>query len=378
VAALVFALSIGSTTVAFASTGKGAAGARVASLGSVRVATVGVADEIPGTEWTELKTANTATFTGSLSVDPATGIGTNDVLRVYFKAGEVVTFDLNGADDTDFGLAVWGPDMFTVYTDFDNALADVAPYYYGGPDTYPLTVDSLFIAKSGYYYVNPYTWVDPDDPSADGGSGTYTLTATIEHPYTSIWTAPISTLQFGDSATISGHVDTRVPGGVPGYVWLMASNDGVHYEAMDVQELSTGGMFTFQAPDNTTTMHYMIHYDGTELNNPSSARVTANMLALLSNPTATRYGTRSYRLSGYLGSWHAAGSSAVRVYIWRYVNSKWKAYSYRTAKVASSGVLSKFTASYKFPYAGKWRMQAYHSDANHATTKSGYVTFTVK
>lgn len=376
-----FVICVGGTAVAGASTGKGTGA--VASVGSVRTATIGIAEEIPGTAWDALNTSTSATFEGSLTADVLESVAENDVLRMYFKAGELVTFNLTGASDTDFGLALWGPDNITVYPDdMGEALADIPPYYYGGPDTYPSTIQSYFIPKSGYYYINPYTWIDFNDPDvanpANGGSGAYTLTATIERAYTSVEIDPVSTLQFMSAATISGHVNTRVPGGVAGTVWLMGSNDGVHFEAMDAQDLGAGGTFSFDVPDNTTTMHYMVEYDGAEGFNPSSARITVNMLALLTNPTASRYGTRSYRMSGYLGSWHAAGSSAVRIYIWRYVNSKWKAYGYRTAKLGDGGLLSKFTASYKFPYAGKWRMQAYHSDATHATTKSGYVTFTVK
>jgi hypothetical protein len=285
---------------------------------------------------------------------------------------------LDSPDDTDFGMALWGPDALTVYDDLDVALENVDPYYYGGPDSYPLAIDSFFVPKSGYYYINPYTWVNPDDPSADGGSGAYTLTATIENAATTVDLLPVSTLPFGEAATVAGHVSSRSSDVVTGTVWLMGSTDGVHYDPMDVQDLDASGNFSFDAPDNTTTMHYLVEYDGTEFYNPSSARITVNMLAFLTKPAASRYGTRSYRLSGTLGSWHAAGSSAVRIYIWRYVNGKWKAYGYRTAKLATSGWQSKYTASYKFPYAGKWRMQAYHSDANHATTRSAYVTFTVK
>jgi hypothetical protein len=282
VAALVFTASVCGTAVASASTGKGTSGGSVASLGSVHVATTGVLDEIPGWEWTALKTSNSATFSGSLSLDPASGIGSDDVLRVYLKAGEVVSFSLDSPDDTDFGMALWGPDALTVYDDLDVALENVDPYYYGGPDSYPLAIDSFFVPKSGYYYINPYTWVDPDDPSADGGSGAYTLTATIENAATTVDLLPVSTLPFGEAATIAGHVSSRSSDVVTGTVWLMGSTDGVHYDPMDVQDLDASGNFSFDAPDNTTTMHYLVEYDGTEFYNPSSARITVNIEGVFS------------------------------------------------------------------------------------------------
>jgi len=339
------------------------------------VATLGIAGNIPGTYWTTLDSSVAATFTGDLSVNLSTGWAEDDVLAAYFLAGEVVTINLDAdGNSTDFGLALFGPDALDVGT--DDALELVHPYFYGGPEAYPLTITSFQVPKSGYYYFNPYTWID--ESAANGGSGSYSLSVTVEQPGTWIDITPVPTLAYQSAAITAGRVHSRVDGGITGWAWLMGSDDGVHFEPMDAQQLTDGGDFWFEAPQNSVKMYYVVEYDGNEYYNPSSSHITVNMLAYLTKPAASRYGTRSYRLTGDLGSWHVAGSSAVRIYLWRYVSGHWKAAGYRSAKVAAYAVRSKYSASYKFPYTGKWRMQAYHSDANHATTRSGYTYFTVK
>jgi hypothetical protein len=130
-------------------------------------------------------------------------------------------------------------------------------------------------------------------------------------------------------------------------------------------------------PAATQTMHYLAQYGGTDFYNPSSSSMTVGMLAYLTSPSAKRNATRTYTMTGGLGSWHAAGP-AVQIYLWRYVGGKWKAAGCRTASVAGYFVLQLYSAKYKFPAAGKWRLQAYHSDASHAPTRSAYTYLTVK
>ncbi len=87
-----------------------------------------------------------------------------------------------------------------------------------------------------------------------------------------------------------------------------------------------------------------------------------------------------YTISGYLMPKHAAGSKPVRIYKYRRVGGAWKPYGYVSAKVSSYPTYSKYAASMKLKYAGKWRLRAYApADSDHAATwSSGYDYVTVK
>jgi hypothetical protein len=49
-----------------------------------------------------------------------------------------------------------------------------------------------------------------------------------------------------------------------------------------------------------------------------------------------------------------------------------------TAKVYTSGSVSKYSARLYLPYRGSWRVRAYHYDADHAPSYSSYRSFRVR
>ena len=379
-AAALFVVMVCGTSTAFAATplksvavaGNGTKRAAPAR-GGFGTATDGIGWNIPGTWWGFAGVSDSRT--GNLSIDLAERYYEDDVYAVYLAAGEIVTISLNGDSGTDFGLWLYGPEALDVVT--DDPLVRVDPAAWGGPDTYPMVVQSYTVPKSGYYYIDAFSFVDSaEDGGANSGSGGYTLGITVERSTTGILLDSVPTLAYRQPCTISGEIHSRT-GAVAGTVKLMASEDGVYYDPM-LETSSLNGAFSFAVPANTKRMYYLVQYAGTSEYNPSARPITVNMLARISGPSGVRYGTRSYTLKGSLGSWHNSGSSAVRIYLWRYVSGHWKAYGYRTAKMSSYGLWSPYTVKYKFPYAGKWKMQAYHSDSSHATTRSSYTYLTVK
>jgi hypothetical protein len=124
--------------------------------------------------------------------------------------------------------------------------------------------------------------------------------------------------------------------------------------------------------------YYQVQFEGTAIDSPSAESITVNMRAALARPSASRYGTRSYTLSGMLAPQHTAGTYPVRIYLWKSVRGHWKAYVYRNARASNSGFDTRYSVKYKFPSTGKWRLQAYHSDSSHATTRSSYTYLTVR
>lgn len=85
------------------------------------------------------------------------------------------------------------------------------------------------------------------------------------------------------------------------------------------------------------------------------------------------------RYSGMIYPGHAPGSRPVRIYRYRYVSGTWKSYGYVSATAAGTGSGSVYSAAFALPYAGTWRLRAYHpADAGHAASWSGYSTMVVK
>jgi hypothetical protein len=371
-AAALFVVVVCGTSAAFASAGEKRPAPVRAGVG---IATAGVAWNIPGTYWELASMA--ATRTGDLSVDLATDYFEDDVYAVYLAAGEVVTLELDADAGTDFGMWLFGPDALDVTMDVPVLNAD--PGAWNGSGMSQKVMPSYYVPKSGWYYVDIFSFIDtPDNGGANSGSGGYAVGIHVDCATTGIVLDAVSTLPYGGRAVIAGQVlSPRTAGPVDGVVTLMASEDGVYYDPMWVMD-TTNGSFSFRTPSITRKMFYYVQYAGTTQYNASARPITVNMLALISGPTGSRYGTRSYTLKGSLGSWHLNGSSAVRIYLWRSVSGHWKAYGYRTAKMSGYGLWSPYSVKYKFPYAGKWRMQAYHSDASHATTRSSYTYLTVK
>ncbi len=108
---------------------------------------------------------------------------------------------------------------------------------------------------------------------------------------------------------------------------------------------------------------------------------TVTPKASVSNPVApaTMYRTRYYTVQGYLKPRHTSGTYPVRIYKYRLVAGTWRSYGYVTARASNYSSYTKYARSIKLPYAGRWRMRAYHADAGHAATwSSGYDYVTVR
>jgi len=298
----------------------------------------------------------------------------DEVYSVYLLAGETVDLSMTAGGSTDFGLAVFDDTATDVW---DYALASVAPYYYGGPDTYPAAL-SFKASYSGYYYLDVYTWTE--DNGDNGGSGAYTMDVSVTRAATVVQLDAAPNIAYGGTTTISGKVTGRVAfDETPaGEVLLSISYDGVMYIPWRAVSLDSAGHFSFAGLSPLAKVYYLAHYEGTTTFTSSAAHTTVNTTARLSGVSSKRYGTRSYTLSGTISPRHVAGTSPVRIYLWKYVRGHYKAMGYRTAKASDLSYYSKFATNYKFPTTGKWRMQAYHSDADHLTTRGGYTYVTVK
>ena len=144
---------------------------------------------------------------------------------------------------------------------------------------------------------------------------------------------------------------------------------------------ATSGAYSFTVKPAVKTS-YRVRFAGDATHRPSvSAQRSVLPAALVSTPVAPSVVNRArhYTVYGYLKPKHATGTSAVRVYRWRWNGKSWVSYSYVYAKLIAypSSTTSKYALSLRFPYAGRWRVGAYHVDAAHAgswATGYGYVS----
>ncbi len=144
---------------------------------------------------------------------------------------------------------------------------------------------------------------------------------------------------------------------------------------------------------------YTFQYAGTDVDTDtaqglgySNAQVTITPRPLITTPassSSTVTHGRAFSVYGSLLPRHTAGTYPVKLYCERYESGKWrlrktvsaKAYnSYYTNEILGyySEPSTKYLASVSLPYAGKWRIRAYHGDADHYGTYTKYKSYTAR
>lgn len=302
--------------------------------------------------------ANSELLMGSLSEST----DTDDVYSFMAFAGETVTLTFNQDTGMNFGYALYGPEATNLLAPFDSGGLSSSTY-------------SFSVSQTGPYYIRVYTF-------AGGGTGYYSVNVEFPRQVTVAMVTPSSTLSFGTTPTVEGAI-IGGRGGLPtGSATLYYSIDGLLWLPISRFSVPAGttsftSMCSAQGYPIEEKTYYKIIFEGNSTFAASSAQTYFTTKAYLTAPSAGRVGTRRYRMSGILGPTHDAGTYPVRIYLWRRVNGSWKAYGYQKAVAANMGMDSTYSKTFTFPYKGTWRLQAYHSDAGHLPTKSGYVTKSV-
>jgi hypothetical protein len=188
---------------------------------------------------------------------------------------------------------------------------------------------------------------------------------------------------YGAACPISGYLIAGDAGVADQRVVLQSSSDNVTFSDTPVwTTTSYSGAFTFSATPSTRTYYRARFVSAGDYVGSDSAAISVTPIAKVSNPVAptTMYRRSSRTVHGYLWPRHTSGTSAVRIYRYRLVHGKWKAYGYVTAKVKNSSSYSKYSVAMRLPYAGKWRLRAYAPAAGGigAAWSGGYDYVTVK
>jgi hypothetical protein len=145
-------------------------------------------------------------------------------------------------------------------------------------------------------------------------------------------------------------------------------------------QLYTGVPFSPGAPGH----HTIVAWARDNAANVSADAVDVTVplpLATVGTPeTGTRMRVRrGYVVRGTLAPRHVAGSSAVRVRLWRLERGRWKSYGYKNATVVDDASGSRYSVRITLRKTGRWRLRAYHADAGHAPSWSnGYAYVRVR
>jgi hypothetical protein len=109
---------------------------------------------------------------------------------------------------------------------------------------------------------------------------------------------------------------------------------------------------------------------------PARTKVT---LTTPKGPSARLRRGRAYRVVGYLKPRHKAGTKPVRVQAYRWNGTRWVIKRVYYAVVSDNKSYSKYKASLKLPFGGRWRLRAWHPQGpQDLTAYSGWRYFTVK
>ena len=188
---------------------------------------------------------------------------------------------------------------------------------------------------------------------------------------------------YGNALSIVGTLTTNGVGLGGQKVVLQTSADGVAFANSAVTATTTvSGAFSLRVVPTRKTWYRAVFAGTASYVGATTGSVFVLPRAFVSTPVApaTMSRAKAAAVYGFLKPRYVAGTYPVRVYLWRLVAGKWKAYGFANAKSSNYSSYTKYVASVKFAYAGKWRVRAYHAaDARYAESWStGYDVVTVK
>lgn len=236
-----------------------------------------------------------------------------------------------------------------------------------------------------YYRVRPYL--------ASGGTTVYGGYSDVS------WAGPMAAAPTGVAAAPAGPTSVRLTwnavDGAAGYaVWKYTSDVWSSSQGMAYVGDTTGLTIT----DATAIPGVTWYYKVTAYCMNGDAKVGGLQSAYVAGtpggvtPTLTRasVGTpvapsrmthsHKYTVYGYVSPQHTAGTTLVTLKF--YKRNSHGTYVYHNSVSAKgayySATKSKYSAKLSLPHAGKWRVRAYHADAEHTASYSGYDYITVR
>jgi photosystem II stability/assembly factor-like uncharacterized protein len=226
------------------------------------------------------------------------------------------------------------------------------------------------------------------------GAGVYRYAQVTGRETTCALTKKSATIGYGAKTTISGKLTvsdkpTDPAMGVRGCsVQLQSSSDGRTFtNTGSAYTTGAGGAFKFTVAPTTKT-YYRIGFAGSGGYYLASTSVAIYLTprVSLSTPTApaTAYRSHAFTSVTFLKPLHRAGTYPVKVQCYRHEKQRsgmyrWVLRKTVAAKAVNYSTYTKVTVRPSLPYAGKWRIRAYHAaDSKNAATYSSYRYLSVR
>ena len=220
------------------------------------------------------------------------------------------------------------------------------------------------------------------------GAGVYRYAQVTGRGTTCALARKSATIGYRSKTTISGTLTDSAMGVRGCSVRLRSSSDGKTFTDTGASYTTTaGGKFAFTVAPTTKT-YYRVGFTGSGNYYLASMSVAIYLIprVYLSTPTApsAAYRSRAFASAAYLKPRHGTGSYPVKLQCYREERQrngvyKWVLGKTVSAKAADYSTYTKVTARLSLPYAGKWRIRAYHAaDSKNAATYSGYRYLSVR
>lgn len=195
-------------------------------------------------------------------------------------------------------------------------------------------------------------------------------------------TSANATIGYGGTYDLTGRLASAGTGITGAQVRVQRLAAGVWVDDPAIGYTGTNGVFSV-ALKPSARQTYRVRFGGNaEYDAAFSTSVIVTPKAVVGTPVApsTMYAGKARTVYGALKPRHTASTYPVRIYKYRYVSGKWRSYGYVKAKASDDLGYSRYKASVKLSYRGRWRLRAYHpSDAGHpAAWSSKYDYVTVK
>jgi hypothetical protein len=190
-----------------------------------------------------------------------------------------------------------------------------------------------------------------------------------------------STVAYGGSAVLTGMLvgTTAISGR---RLELESSTDGKSWTKASTS-YATDALGESRVTVNLTTRrYYRLQFAGDPTwAGGTSAAVVVTPRVYLTRPTTPTSVKRARAFSayGFIKPRHTSGTYPVAIKCYRYQSGKWVLRKTVPAKASNYSTYTKYSKSLSLPYAGRWRIRAYHAaDSKNAATCSSYRYVTVK
>jgi hypothetical protein len=199
-------------------------------------------------------------------------------------------------------------------------------------------------------------------------------------PVTALTLSGPASALFGQSVALAGSLSS--PGGpVSGRavtLWRKAYPAGASWTLVGLATYDAAtARYRASCACTANTLFEMRFAGDTSYKGSTSSDVLARVGAYLPKPVAPSVVRRgaSFTTYGYLKPRH---TGSTKLYFYRKVGHRWVKYRVVGARNAAYSTYTKYSVRYRLPYAGAWRVRAYHADADHAATWSPIKSFTVR